>query len=101
MAVPNYLHLGHSSCALRQSVSIPGQKYRSRKWSWMCSGPKHPFAICVSRAWEKPSVAGIHSVFATLSLAFELIFHNLLSMIVNPEAWCVAFLHAAGVDPAS
>lgn len=42
----------------------------------------------------------MHSVLVTRSLAFELIFQSLSSMIVKPEARCVAFLRSEGVDPA-
>ena len=63
----------------------------------MCSGPKYPFAMCDSRARVNPCAAGMHSVLAMQSLDFELIFHSLSSSIINPDAWCVAFLRGTGV----
>ena len=52
----------------------------------MCSGLKHLFDIYIYRACLNSSRAGIHSVFETLSVAFELTFHSVSSSIVKPIA---------------
>jgi len=76
--------------AWRQSVSSPGQKYRSRKCSLRMSALKCPFALWVSRASWNPEDVGIHSVFGTLSRVFKLTRHSLSFSIMNPSALCTA-----------
>src|ERR1700678_2410311 len=66
----------------------------------MCSGPKQPFAMCVSRARVKPWEEGMHSVLATRSLDLELVFQSLSSITAKSVALCDAFLRSEGVDPA-
>ena len=57
--------------------------------------------MCVFRAYANSCITGMHSVFMTRSLAFELTFHSLLSNIMKPFAQCAAFLRSVGVEPAS
>ena len=100
VAGPKGLQRGHLSCACQLSVYIPGQKYLSRRWSWMCSGPKQPFALWAASAMSNPWSVGMHSVLDTWSLAFVLTFHSLPSAIIKSVEHWVAQCFSAGVSPA-
>src|ERR1700733_11318122 len=99
-ARPKFLQCEHSIHTWRQSVSIPGQKNRSRSLSLIRSAPRCPFCSCVLRAVWNPDDVGWHSVLDTRSDVLLLTRHSLSFSIMKPLDRCIARLRSAIESPA-